>query len=258
MRDRRWERVSLLPAGVGNIALNLPQQGTLKDPLKNNVLFDLTPWLNKPLGAPGLIDAFLKGAADFRAAYRHAMDLYPTLPSRCEDLRSCSTFGPNYRNPYSVQINFGVQRELRRGLVLSADYVHHHGFHYQIAPDANRVGAADSLRPANALAAMDKLHPSLNCPLGPAGVQCVLDKNKGLPTPKYNIASYAALGLGTASGATSAGDSTMAFPGNNPALSHGRLVPLQRAAVESARLAAGYSLGGAQLDDYRLVRAEPL
>ncbi len=210
MRDRRWERVSLLPAGVGNIALSVPQQGPLKDPLNNNVLFDLTPWLNKPLGTPGLIEAFLKGAADFRAAYRRAMDIYPALPSRCEDLRSCNTFGPNYRTPYTVQINIGVQRELRPGLVLSADYVHHHGFHYQIAPDANRLGAADSLRPANALAAMDRLHANLNCPLGPAGVDCAIAK-------KTTIASYVAQGLGAGSDATSQKASTTAFPGNNPA-----------------------------------------
>jgi hypothetical protein len=32
-------------------------------------------------------------------------------------------FAPNYQPPRSVEINFGIQRELRHGMVFSADYL---------------------------------------------------------------------------------------------------------------------------------------
>ena len=32
-------------------------------------------------------------------------------------------FVPNYQPPRSVEINFGIQRELRHGMVFSADYL---------------------------------------------------------------------------------------------------------------------------------------
>lgn len=37
------------------------------------------------------------------------------------------TPGDQFKMPYSVQFNLGVQRELHRGLVLAADYIDNHG-----------------------------------------------------------------------------------------------------------------------------------
>ncbi|HYA26259.1 MAG TPA: carboxypeptidase-like regulatory domain-containing protein, partial [Terriglobales bacterium] len=49
---------------------------------------------------------------------------------------------PNYRAPYSIQMNAGVQRELRRGTVVTADYVRNVGLHFLIGYDTNHVGDA--------------------------------------------------------------------------------------------------------------------
>jgi len=62
---------------------------------------------------------------------------------------------PNYRTPYSVQVNAGVQRELRRGTVLAADYVRNVGLHFLIGYDTNHVGDARFLYVQNALAAIN-------------------------------------------------------------------------------------------------------
>src|ERR1700683_1101829 len=49
-------------------------------------------------------------------------------------------FAPDYKTPRSVQINFGVQRELRKGMVLTADYLRNISTHTLLAVDTNDVG----------------------------------------------------------------------------------------------------------------------
>jgi Carboxypeptidase regulatory-like domain len=47
---------------------------------------------------------------------------------------------PRYRTPRSVEINVGIQRELRPGMVLSADYVRNVQTHYFMGIDENHTG----------------------------------------------------------------------------------------------------------------------
>jgi len=89
-------------------------------------------------------------------------------------------FAPNYRTPRSVQMNFGIQRELRRGMVLTADYLRNISTHTLLAVDTNHVGDARFL---NMTAATNAINTTLaacgagsidaaiaNCPaLHPAG-----------------------------------------------------------------------------------------
>jgi hypothetical protein len=49
-------------------------------------------------------------------------------------------FDPNYRSPRSVQMNFGIQRELRPGMVLTADFVRNVQTHYLLGIDENHAG----------------------------------------------------------------------------------------------------------------------
>ena len=41
-----------------------------------------------------------------------------------------SMFNPDYKSPRSVQMNIGIQREIRRGMVLSVDYARNVQTHY--------------------------------------------------------------------------------------------------------------------------------
>ncbi len=49
-------------------------------------------------------------------------------------------FAPNYTTPRSVQINFGIQREIRHGMVLSADFLRNIETKTLLGIDVNKVG----------------------------------------------------------------------------------------------------------------------
>src|SRR5262249_23651782 len=55
-------------------------------------------------------------------------------------LNTTGLLDPNYKSPRSVQINVGVQRQLRQGMVLSVDYLRNVGLHYLIGTDINHTG----------------------------------------------------------------------------------------------------------------------
>lgn len=49
-------------------------------------------------------------------------------------------YDPNFRTPRSVQMNIGVQREMRAGMILSADFVRNVQTHYFLGVDENHTG----------------------------------------------------------------------------------------------------------------------
>ncbi len=49
-------------------------------------------------------------------------------------------FAPNYKTPVSVQMNFGIQREIRHGMVFSADFLRNVETRTLLAIDVNKVG----------------------------------------------------------------------------------------------------------------------
>jgi hypothetical protein len=51
-------------------------------------------------------------------------------------------FAPDYKTPRSVQINFGIQREIRHGMVLSADFLRNIETRTLLGVDVNHVGDA--------------------------------------------------------------------------------------------------------------------
>src|ERR1700678_337996 len=97
---------------------------------------------------------------------------------------------PNYRTPYSIQMNAGIQRELRPGMVLSVDYLRNVALHYLIGVDLNHSG---DTRFFNKSAAQQAIAATLSA--------C------GVPTIDAAIA--ACPGLHPASGGSPAGPATM-------------------------------------------------
>jgi len=144
---------------------------------------------------------------------------------------------PNYRTPYSVQMNAGVQRELRRGTVLSADYVRNVGLHFLIGYDTNHVGDAHFLNVPNALEAINAtiLTSGVSCPLasspGPssqAAVGCYIAS-----VPGASIVNFAGNGLDSGTifqgGLPPAAAGLppgigAAFPGQNPLLGENQML----------------------------------
>lgn len=89
-------------------------------------------------------------------------------------LRAAGIYGAPYLTPYSIQLNGGVQRELSRGLILSADYVHNATIKIPLVIDVNHVGAARTLNVSAAQAAISATTAAFNCAggYGAAAVNC--------------------------------------------------------------------------------------
>jgi hypothetical protein len=145
--------------------------------------------------------------------------------TNCFFLPGDSMFNPNYRSPRSVVMNIGIQREVRPGMVFSADFIRNVQTHFLLGVDQNHAG---DVRTFNSSAAQQAIAAALaNC--GAASVTASWFS----PCPSGNylnpdgtkrgltIADYAALGLG--SSADMGGYSCLAaigrncaFPGYNP------------------------------------------
>ncbi len=124
---------------------------------------------------------------------------------------------PDYRTPFSYQMNLGVQRELRPGMIFSADYLRNINVHSLVAIDSNQVGNVKFFNKNAALNAIDLTNQSFGCPVGTAGIGCAI-------TAGATMGDYAGNGLSDAThvfgGPANAfgldPDHGAAFPGINP------------------------------------------
>ena len=116
---------------------------------------------------------------------------------------STNLYYPGYRTPRSVQINVGVQHEIRRGTVLTADYLRNISTHTLLAVDTNHVGDARFPNPTAIAAAISTTVTNCGassvtqswqvpCPLDPANG--TTDGGTWVPRPA-NIGDYAGHGL---------------------------------------------------------------
>jgi hypothetical protein len=85
---------------------------------------------------------------------------------------SGSILDPHYKSPYGAQINIGVQRQIKPGLVLSLDYIMNRGVHFNMSVDRNRIGAANTLNLNLANAAISRTLNDFAC----ASIDCVIGK----------------------------------------------------------------------------------
>jgi hypothetical protein len=132
-----------------------------------------------------------------------------------------SMFAPNFRSPYSAQMNVGFQRELHHGTVLSVDYIRNVGLHTLLGIDQNHQGDASMLDPAAAQAA-------IAATLSQCGVGTIDQAIAACPGLHASggavIGDFANNGLTGGTNATgnfpviTAGQpNPLAFPGKNPA-----------------------------------------
>jgi len=117
-------------------------------------------------------------------------------------------FAPNYVSPRSVQINVGVQREIRPGLIFSADYLRNVTTHSLLGIDINQTGAARhfNLQAAQyaiseTIAACDAT--SLAAAIGPAGCPglhpavAATPTTPAVPAGSATISDFVTYGLGS-------------------------------------------------------------
>jgi Carboxypeptidase regulatory-like domain len=123
---------------------------------------------------------------------------------------------PNYKSPRSIQMNIGFQREIRPGMVLSADYVRNVGLHYLLATDINHSGDVslfNSTLAANAVAATLTAcgAGSIDAAIAPGGCAALNGPGAGA-----NIGNFAANGLDSAYDLGTGACPNCAFSAVNP------------------------------------------
>jgi hypothetical protein len=79
-------------------------------------------------------------------------------------------FAPGYKTPRSVQMNFGIQREIRHGMVLSADFLRNIETRTLLGIDVNHVGDVKNFNLAAAQNAITATENAFGC----ASVDCVI------------------------------------------------------------------------------------
>ena len=233
-----FERSQLRPPGIG-FDLAYPPILAVRNPLTGQTIFDMTGadpsaavtpgvnWVGMPLGTPGLIDAVFQAFDTFKTTSAAAAANYPSGPSIFEITRTSGArvFDPDYKTPYSFQLNAGIQYEIRPGLVISADYFRNRGVNTILRRDYNRVGADDTLNVANAQTAMIATHTNFGCPVNTlaTSIDCAIAAGA-------TIEDYAGAGLGAgeaAAGPSPATPNFFAFPGMNPNFNAMRLIVMQ-------------------------------
>ncbi|MGB7583973.1 MAG: carboxypeptidase regulatory-like domain-containing protein [Terriglobales bacterium] len=111
-------------------------------------------------------------------------------------IQGLSAFDPNFRNARSYQFNVGMQHEIWKGGVLTADYLRNVSTRFMLTIDQNHVGDARFLSVPAALAAINKTAGPSGCtaakdgPSAIAAVNCFIAANPG-----SDITSFAANGL---------------------------------------------------------------
>ena len=100
--------------------------------------------------------------------------------------------GPDYRSPRSVQLNIGVEHEIRRGMVVSADYVRNVATQVLLGVDQNHVGDTRFFNKSAALAAISATNGLFGCGTGTdaAAINCAIANGA-------QISDYAVNGMGS-------------------------------------------------------------
>ncbi|HEV2730518.1 MAG TPA: TonB-dependent receptor [Terriglobales bacterium] len=106
-------------------------------------------------------------------------------------------FAPNYKSPRSVQMNIGIQREIRHDLVLTADFLRNVQTRSLLSLDLNSDGDVSTFNLAGAQQAISDTNSAFKCGTGfdSASIDCAISgvNNGGTGA---TMADYAGFGLG--------------------------------------------------------------
>ncbi|HET9698173.1 MAG TPA: carboxypeptidase regulatory-like domain-containing protein [Terriglobales bacterium] len=135
---------------------------------------------------------------------------------------------PHFKTPFSIQMNIGFQREIRTGMVLSADFLRNVGERFLMPVEANHVGdvrffdktaATNAINATLAACGVATIDAAIaSCPglhAGGGGATIADFARKGLDSGTQRFSGYpaSAFGVDAAHGA--------AFPGMNPGVGTG-------------------------------------
>ena len=185
--------------------------------------------------------------AEYQAKVKNVAGVNPSYIGSGDGLFANSIYAGPYKTPYSIQINGGIQYELSKGLLVSADYVHNATLNIPLSQDVNHNGAARTLNPAaaaNAIANTLAPNPAANypgypmCPQGSsaASINCAIANGATIQSFAGNglDSGNAYLGSVAASAAGLTVDTGAAFPGTNPNVGSGKFIlPIGRSGYDA-------------------------
>ena len=222
--------------------------------------------LNEPIAqAAGEVNAI---KAEYQAKVKNVPGINPSYIGTT-GLDANSIYAAPYKTPYSIQFNGGIQRELAKGLILSADYVHNATLKIPLSVDVNHDGAARTLNTtaaANAIAntlaacAIKGAGPvnSVNAAIAPSGCPglhpavAATAMTPAQPAGSATIQDFAGAGLDSGTnflGGTAASYNVdvnnvpltpatgAAFPGVNPNVGQGKFIlPVGRSGYDALQM----------------------
>jgi hypothetical protein len=139
-------------------------------------------------------------------------------------INGINLFAPNYQTPRSVQMNFGIEHQLGKGVVWNADYIRNVGTHTLLAVDVNHVGDVRFFNKGNAVAAFNATLGACGQPTVAAAVVVCPTNPNATPNPNYTprpitLADFSSFGLDSGNNTCGGGPCpAAAFPGQNPNL----------------------------------------
>jgi hypothetical protein len=173
----------------------------------------------------------------------------PSYIGNGDGLRAAGIYAAPYVNPYSIQINGGVEREIHKGTILDVNFVHNATLKIPMLIDVNHVGAARTLNVAAAKAAVASTLAycnvsSIDAALAPNGCAPSATATAPAPTPfAATIATFAGQGLDSGNqfdggySASFQGTQVAAFPGVNPNVGLGEFIlPVGRSGYDALQM----------------------
>ena len=187
--------------------------------------------------------------AEYQAKVKNVPGINPSYIGTT-GLDANSIYAGPYKSPYSIQFNGGIQREIARGLILSADYVHNATLKVPLSQDVNHVGAARTLNTAaaqNAIATTLAPNPAAQyagypmCPQGysAASINCAIANGATIQSFAANglDSGNAFLGGVSASYAGLTPNTGAAFAGTNANVGQGKFIlPIGRSGYDALQV----------------------
>jgi hypothetical protein len=115
----------------------------------------------------------------YQGVVKGVVSANPSYIGTGDALYADSIYAGPYKSPYSIQYNGGVQYEIKKGTIFSADYIHNSTLKVPLTIDVNRIGAASTYNNTAAQNAVNNATASLGCAGGhtAAAINCAIANN---------------------------------------------------------------------------------
>jgi hypothetical protein len=238
-----YTQTSLTLPGYMNGIQGVTQSGTPCDPSASSTCFSWPQIFGMSVGQAAAIMSGLDSLYKAAAAVPQPNGAFIGGGGA---LQASGAYAGPYKTPYSIQLNGGAQFELKKGLLLSVDFVHNATLKVPLTVDTNHVGAARYLNTtaaANAIAAtlafcgaanIDAAIAPGGCPGGSgANGNAIIDDfaDNGLDSENAYLSGYPSIAYGLTP------NTGAAFAGVNPNVGRGNFtLPVGKSAFDALQI----------------------